>query len=72
MIQNIIYAKKVVLPSTQANVIQSLQMAAAFNATGLPAFFYPGLDADKWGVQSESRTSGLKKAEGTEARQSGS
>lgn len=43
MIRAILYAKRLILPSTQAHVIQSLQMAAAFSATGLPCFFFPGV-----------------------------
>lgn len=60
MIQNILYGKKLILPSTQANVTQSLQMAAAFSATGIPTTFWPGLNARR--LNENTRALNLKDA----------
>ena len=43
MIQTLLYAKKVLLPSTAASAGQSLQMASAFGKVGAKVFFYPGV-----------------------------
>lgn len=58
MIDNIFYAKKLILPSLRANTLQSLQMAAAFSATGKPTFFFPGIRlSDKGGARDQGVTS---------------
>lgn len=47
MIDSVIYAKKMILPTAQANVLQSLNMAAALGAAGVPVCFYPGVSLRK-------------------------
>lgn len=46
MPDTVLFAKKLILPSRQANTLQSLNMAAAFNLAGAKVYFYPGLKPD--------------------------
>ncbi|CAK7063447.1 MAG: hypothetical protein DELT_01530 [Desulfovibrio sp.] len=39
---NLVYAKKCIVPTGAANVLQSLNMAAAFSAAGAATYFFPG------------------------------
>ena len=39
----VLFAKKIIVPSNAANVLQSVNMAAAFAQAGADTFFYPGM-----------------------------
>ncbi|MDR1125071.1 MAG: glycosyltransferase [Deltaproteobacteria bacterium] len=63
MLDSIVYAKKLVLPTSKANSIQTLQMAAAFSdladQEGIRLFFHPGLRIARNGLELKRYLAGL-------------
>lgn len=64
----VLFAKKAILPSENANVLQSLNMAAAFTGAGAETTFYPGLAGEK-GVDTATRIETIRSETGLEAEE---
>lgn len=54
MQQTILYARKQILPSQSASILQSMNMAAAFAQAGNRVYSYPGVKASLWRKGSQS------------------
>lgn len=63
MCDAVVYAKKLILPSDQANVLQSLHMAFAFSQTGVPTALFPGVNLRK-AERAAAPASGARAREG--------
>lgn len=63
---DVLFAKKAILPSGNANVLQSLNMAAAFAEAGGATVFYPGLACEK-GADTANRIAAICDENGLDA-----